>query len=212
MLSTNNVNNYGWKSAIPPGSCEYIVPFILEYIKDNNFYSVLDIGCGNGAICNEIKKRFNNIDVVGIDADSSGINIAKKLYNNIEFHKYSVDKAQCEKLKSRKFDFVISTEVIEHLYSPQQLLTFCSKYLSPNGKLLITCPYFGYLKNIAISILGEWDSVHTSLWEGGHIKFWSKKTITKLLNDNGFKIIRFTGAGRIKYLWKSMVVISEIID
>ena len=212
MSDKNNVEHYGWISEVSPGSSEYILPFIFAYIEQSDFSSILDIGCGNGAICNAIKNKFSNIDIVGIDSDSEGINIAKKINKDIEFYRTSVADFHCEELKSRKFDLIISTEVIEHLYSPQQLPAFCSKYLKQNGRLLITCPYFGYLKNIFISILNEWDSVHTSLWEGGHIKFWSKKVITKLLNDNGFRIIKFTGVGRIRYLWKSMVVICKMIE
>jgi hypothetical protein len=47
------------------------------------------------------------------------------------------------------------------------------------------------------------------LWDGGHIKFWSKKTLSELLKREGFEVIDFHGVGRLPYLWKSMVLIAK---
>jgi hypothetical protein len=43
----------------------------------------------------------------------------------------------------------------------------------------------------------------------GHIKFWSRKTISQLLNENGFRVVRFIGAGRLPLVWKSMIVVAQ---
>jgi 2-polyprenyl-3-methyl-5-hydroxy-6-metoxy-1,4-benzoquinol methylase len=104
---------------------------------------------------------------------------------------------------------VVSTEVIEHLYSPQLLIQYAHRVLAEKCKLIITTPYHGYLKNLALSLLNKWDFHHTALWEGGHIKFWSKNTLKRLLVDNGFRVKKVNGVGRIPYLWKSMVIIAE---
>lgn len=77
------------------------------------------------------------------------------------------------------------------------------------GKLIITTPYHGFLKNLDLSIFNKWDSHHTVDWDGGNIKFFSFKSLGALLNDNGFKVIKITGVGRVPYLWKSMVVIAD---
>jgi hypothetical protein len=47
------------------------------------------------------------------------------------------------------------------------------------------------------------------LWSGGHIKFWSRKTLTQLLADSGFINIRFEGLGSVPYVWKSMQLAAE---
>jgi hypothetical protein len=47
------------------------------------------------------------------------------------------------------------------------------------------------------------------LWHGGHIKFWSRATLSQLLRDNGFTVIDFSGVGRVPYLWKSMVLVAQ---
>jgi 2-polyprenyl-6-hydroxyphenyl methylase/3-demethylubiquinone-9 3-methyltransferase len=61
------------------------------------------------------------------------------------------------------------------------------------------------MKNLALSLLDRWDDHHTVRWDGGHIKFFSEKTLTALLGETGFTDIRFSNAGRVPWLWKSMV-------
>ncbi|HKK16068.1 MAG TPA: methyltransferase domain-containing protein, partial [Gammaproteobacteria bacterium] len=81
--------------------------------------------------------------------------------------------------------------------------------LEPGGVAIISTPYHGYFKNLAISIFNKWDKHFSSLWDGGHIKFFSVKTLTLLLRETGFKNIRIYKAGRIPVLAKSMIAVVE---
>ena len=113
----------------------------------------------------------------------------------------------------RKIPFltVISMEVIEHLYSPRTFAAFVRSILEANGggRFILTTPYHGYLKNLSIALAGKADRHYSALWEGGHIKFWSRRTLAILLREAGFRNMAFTGAGRIPYLWRHMVFSAE---
>ena len=80
----------------------------------------------------------------------------------------------------------------------------------PGGELIITTPYHGYLKNLTLSILNKWDSHMDPLWLGGHIKLWSKKTLTQALRNAGFEVVNFIGCGRVPYFWKSMMIKAKL--
>lgn len=56
------------------------------------------------------------------------------------------------------------------------------------------------------------DSHYTALWDGGHIKFFSVKTLSQLLQEAGFKDLQFKFAGRFPYLWKGMLVSAYLED
>ncbi len=85
------------------------------------------------------------------------------------------------------WDVVISTEVIEHLYSPRIFARRIHELLKPGGALIVSTPYHGYLKNVALAMSGALDAHFTALWDGGHIKFWSFKTLSALLKECGFE-------------------------
>jgi 2-polyprenyl-3-methyl-5-hydroxy-6-metoxy-1,4-benzoquinol methylase len=204
----NNVEAYGWKSETPPPSCGYLAPAILHILKALPVKNILDIGAGNGKLCEEINKH--GYYVAGTDYDQEGVEICRTFYPHIHFYQYAVEDTPTELLeKEPVFDAVVSTEVIEHLYSPHNLPIFASKVLKKDGYLILTTPYHGYIKNLALSVFNKWDKHHTVLWHGGHIKFWSRKSLTTLLEKTGFQVVDFQGVGRVSYLWKSMVLIAQ---
>jgi len=97
-------------------------------------------------------------------------------------------------------------EVVEHLTNPRALARNAYTVLAAGGLLVMTTPYHSYIKNLALAISGKLDSHFTALWDGGHIKFWSWPTLRALLAEAGLQDIALHGAGRIPWLWKSMVV------
>jgi 2-polyprenyl-3-methyl-5-hydroxy-6-metoxy-1,4-benzoquinol methylase len=205
VYSEYNFNNEG-----AAYSHSYLTNPVLKLIDKKINKKILDIGCGNGYLVRLlIEKGF---DAYGIDASESGITIAKKYYPQ-RFFSHNIENTELPyPLKEMQFDTVISTEVIEHVFSPVNFLSLIKTLLlSSKGQVIFSTPYHGYLKNVIIAISGKWDNHHTVHWEGGHIKFWSRKTLTKLLNENGFKVTNFVGCGRVPYLWKSMLIKAEMI-
>ena len=171
---------------------------------------VLDVGCGNGYTCGEFIKR--GCKVVGVDLSEKGIVLARATHPEGRFEVVSADADILGELCERPFDLVISTEVVEHLYAPRSWAAACFGALRPGGRLICTTPYHGYLKNLLISIAGRWDQHANPLWDGGHIKLWSRFTLTSLLTEAGFVDVRFRGAGRMPLLWMTMVVAAERPD
>lgn len=209
-MSDNLVDDYGWSSNSGPQSCGYITPKIIEILRSIGAGRVADIGSGNGAMCRSLKDE--GLDVVGIEYDKNGVKVAKKSHTDIPFYNFGVQDDPAEVLALEpQFDAVVSTEVVEHLFSPHLLPNYAHGLLKVGGELIISTPYHGYLKNVAISIFGKWDHHHTVLWHGGHIKFWSRSTLTELLEGNGFKVISFHGVGRFPYMWKSMILVAKKI-
>lgn len=208
-MNDNVVDDYGWQDAKAPYSCGYIAPKLLEILRTLRPHRILDLGCGNGALCARLAEA--GYHVTGVEYDKSGVATARRSHPEIQFHAFGVqdDPAELLAKTGHSFDTVISTEVIEHLFSPHLLPQYAYRVLDDNGCLIVTTPYHGYLKNLALSVLNKWDVHHGPLWCGGHIKFWSRRTLTRLLYENGFDVVEFHGIGRFPYLWKSMLLVAR---
>jgi 2-polyprenyl-3-methyl-5-hydroxy-6-metoxy-1,4-benzoquinol methylase len=176
---------------------------VLALVAKYRAKSVLDAGCGNGALSGALAAAGH--DVIGVDADSQGVGIAAKRYPAANFAVGLFGDVP----PRTNFDMVVSTEVVEHLYSPHELPDYAFRALRPGGMFAISTPYHGYLKNLALSVTNGWDKHHTVDWHGGHIKFWSRETLGQLLTKSGFELIDFVGVGRMPYLWKSMILVAR---
>jgi 2-polyprenyl-3-methyl-5-hydroxy-6-metoxy-1,4-benzoquinol methylase len=206
-LKNDAVAEYGWTCASRPESSGYIAPMVLKILKQIGARRVLDLGCGNGDLCGQLAGA--GYDVVGVELDPEGVRIARQANPRVSVYNYGVQDDPQLLLRQeggRLFDAVVSTEVIEHLYSPHLLPAYARNLLSHDGHLIVSTPYHGYVKNLMLSMFNHWDQHHTPLWHGGHIKFWSAATLTRLLQDSHFRVTGFNGVGRLPYLWKSMIL------
>ena len=196
--------DYGFPDEQPSHTFDYLIAPILSLLSKDKNSCILDLGCGNGYLVTHLLSLGYN--AYGTDASAEGIAIAKKTHPDRFFiQDLSTGELPVE-LQSLKFDTIISTEVIEHLYDPAGFVDFCKKAINGKGEVIISTPYHGYLKNLALSIFNKWDGHFSPLWPGGHIKFWSKATLTKIFTNAGFTFVAFRGCGRVPFFWKSMVV------
>jgi 2-polyprenyl-3-methyl-5-hydroxy-6-metoxy-1,4-benzoquinol methylase len=185
----------------------YLMPSLTKLLKqsrrvDSAQPKVLDLGCGDGSLSQLIAQA--GYEVTGVEESPSGIECARQNAPNLEFIQASIYDLP-ESLTQQQFDIVIAAEVIEHLMYPRDLLRTAKRCLKSGGRLVLTTPYHGYLKNLALALSGQMDQHYTVLWDGGHVKFFSVKTLISLLETEGYTDISFKFAGRMPYLWKSML-------
>lgn len=161
---------------------------------------IFELGCGNGAVAHRLASK--GFEVVGVDTSVTGIEIAQGRGGA----QIEVGSAY-DNLSARygRFDAVVSLEVVEHLYAPRLFAATVRDLLAPNGRAVISTPYHGYWKVLAIAALGRYDAHHDPLWDVGHIKFFSAATLTKLFAEVGLHPIQIDRVGRVSTFAKSMV-------
>lgn len=198
--------DYGFRDASPSHMHRHFLPPLFELAESLPAPNkrVLDVGCGNGAAAGQFLAR--GYEVVGIDLSATGIELARKNFPTGRFEIMAADEHILENLGCAPFDIVISTEVVEHLYAPRMYIAGCYKAVRRGGRFICSTPYHGYLKNLAIAIAGKSDAHANPLWDGGHIKLWSRTTLSQLLSEAGFINFQFRGAGRIPFLWMTMLM------
>lgn len=199
---------YSYSNSHLNESHSYLLPEVSRILASVDWGAgrkrLFEIGCGNGATAQTLCQL--GYEVVGVDASASGIAQAKSAFPDLRLDIGSAYYPLSERYGT--FRVVLSLEVIEHLYDPRQFARRAFDLLEPGGTVIISTPYHGYFKNLALALCGAMDRHFTVLWDGGHIKFFSIKTLSALLSEAGFSSIRFVRVGRIPPFAKSMIAIA----
>lgn len=212
MKSQAAISGYRYTSSDHSHAHAYLLPTVKAELSlkkkalGKQPARLFDLGCGNGSVAAQIA-RGGEWSVTGVDPSSEGIAQARQAFPELRLEQGSAydDLAA----KYGRFPVVVSLEVVEHVYAPRDYAATLFDLLEPGGTAIVSTPYHGYLKNLALAITGRLDAHFTALWDHGHIKFWSIPSLTTLLSEAGFQNIRFHRVGRIPVLAKSMIAVAE---
>ena len=200
---THSASSYHYERSGPTFTHQYLMPPVLSAIEENKVKRIFELGCGNASVAAFLSER--GYEVIGVDPSAEGVAIARKHHPDVYVEQGSSDDDLAARFGI--FDCVLSLEVVEHVFDPYKFASCVSALLKPGGTAVISTPYHGYLKNLALSVTNKWDSHHTALWPYGHIKFWSRRTLGQLFIGSGFVEVGFHRVGRVPQLAKSMVCV-----
>ena len=195
--------DYKYESSSPSHTNGYLWKPVLKVLGETQEKRIFDLGCGNGSLSRHL--QMHGYQVQGVDPSEEGILQAKMADPSTRLE---VGNAY-EPLASRfgKYPVVVSLEVVEHVYYPRKYAACIHDLLLPNGLAIISTPYHSYIKNLVLSLTGKMESHFTVLWDHGHIKFWSVKSLTRLFAEKGMICERVLRVGRLPFLAKSVILI-----
>lgn len=192
-----------WRSGGLSDAHRYLWPTVSRWLEGLKIRSVLDLGCGNGAVTALVAQA--GFDTAGVDGSSSGIEVARSNHPGLDFRLANLEEPLPVEFHGR-FEAVLALEVVEHLLRPRLLFERAREALIPGGSLILSTPYHGYWKNLAIALVNGWDAHWHPLRDFGHIKFFSIATLAQLFQEQDFDIAAFARVGRIPFLAKSMIL------
>jgi trans-aconitate methyltransferase len=106
---------------------------------------ILDLGCGDGTLTQNLAKLVPNGNVLGIDASKGMINVAKeKESDNLEFALMDINNINL----NQKFDIIFSNATLHWIKNHNKLWDSINKLLKPNGIIRLNfasdgnCSYF----------------------------------------------------------------------
>lgn len=158
--------------------------FIIKYAGFNK--KVLDVGCSEGKL-GKYLKRYKNATVFGIDISDRAIKKAKKNLDgayllNIETNNLPFPR--------KSFDVIICADVLEHLFNPLLVLKKLKPYLKDNGIFILSIPNVANIKVRWNLLRGRFDYQKYGIMDDSHIHFFTKKTVCRLIDNAGMKIIK----------------------
>jgi 2-polyprenyl-3-methyl-5-hydroxy-6-metoxy-1,4-benzoquinol methylase len=203
-----DISGYAYEDGDLNPSHDYLVPSVLKILgslhlpQDRN--RIFELGCGNGAVAEVLTRH--GYQLTGVDVSVQGVEQGQRRHPHLSLQLGSA--YDCLANTYGRFPVVISLEVVEHLYDPRAFARNLFNLVESSGAAIVSTPYHGYWKNLAMALTGRMDQHFTALWDHGHIKFWSMATLRQLLQEAGFRSITFRRVGRVPALAKSMIAIA----
>jgi len=148
---------------------------------------ILEIGAGLGYLTYALKKA--GYDCFGIDVSLRAVEAARRDFGDLFFH---MDIMEMPIDDGGGFDFVIATELIEHIVDPKMFLGKAQKLLRPGGRLILTTPNKDLYSDRFV-----W---HTDL-PPVHLWWFSKNSMRTLARSLGMTV-RFVDFSKF-YGWRS---------
>ena len=107
---------------------------LRNFISKREISKVIDLGCGDGFFIRGLKIFDNSIKIVGIDISSRRINNLKRKFSKDKFYCRDV----CDTKLKEKFDFVYSSQVIEHVEDDKKMVKEINKLTKSKGYVYVS--------------------------------------------------------------------------
>jgi 2-polyprenyl-3-methyl-5-hydroxy-6-metoxy-1,4-benzoquinol methylase len=172
--------------------------------------SLLEVGCGSGSLCFALAPNFEK--VVGVDLSPTRIATANQVLSTQHAALASRCRFVCQAVDvplpfaDASFDVVIACAILEHVVDVFAAIDEIARVCKSGGSVIITVPNVCYVKHVASLLVGEIPLTGTERrgarhfreqgWDGGHLHYFSRKSLTDLLLHVGFRPEKWTGDGR----------------
>ena len=147
----------------------------------------LDFGCGDGRTSG-LWLRDRGCRYVGADVSASGVEEARSL----DLDARVVSDASKLPFDDGEFSGVLAVEVLEHVFEPLGAVCEFHRLLKPGGVLFVSLPNVAYWRRrLELLLLGRFDPLGDDLsieqpWRDPHIRFFTPKTLGRMLAEAGY--------------------------
>lgn len=162
------------------------------------------MGCGKGDIA--IPLASLGYQIIGVDVFPAVIETAKfrktKLLNQDNSVEFLVGDAESLNIRNQLFDFIICTEVLEHLEHPEKALDSIFSLLKKNGTLIVTIPngygpYSLFFNSFTTKIAY---AIARKIQHSPHVQAFTFSRFQKLIEERGFRIFEVGHSDFISFL------------
>jgi len=176
---------------------------LIRLIRNGN-NKILEIGCGTGNTGRALKESGKAAEVIGVEivpeiAKIAETKLDKVICGDIEVLDLHFDRGY--------FDYVIMGDVLEHLYDPWGVVSKIRCYIKEAGYVIASIPNvrnWWIIKNLVLR--GKWEYADAGLLDDTHLRFFTKKSIIRLFQSSGFRIVSIVPAFRLYPTSKSNIM------
>lgn len=170
---------------------ENVNPRITEFYAGEE--SVLDIGCGSGALGAWIKRENPQAVVHGIDISLDAGRAATERLD--AFWCVDLDLSPLPET-GLKYDLIILGDILEHLKRPDLFLTGITSHLTTSGRVIVSVPNVANYSIWLRLLFGEFRYTETGIMDRTHLRFFTWHSFSELISQCGFFVEKRTFISR----------------
>jgi len=146
---------------------------------------ILDVGCGSGMLGERLRQSRDRY-IVGITYSPTEAELASK----------RLSKVICAELNGfdfsslGKFDCVILSHILEHLYFPDRCLESLKCVLHKESVVVLALPNVVWWKQRLQFLVGKWRYQDSGILDRTHFRFFDVHSSKQLLEEAGYEILR----------------------
>ncbi|MCP9451727.1 MAG: class I SAM-dependent methyltransferase [Nitrospira sp.] len=179
-------------------------------LRPGTSFRLLDVGCSSGALLLSAKKE--GIEAQGVEPARRAAEAAQAV--GLPVFAGTVQEARYPR---EHFQAVTMMEVIEHLHQPIDAMKEIWNILVPAGVLVVGT---GNADSWTVAVMRErWDYFHMERY-GGHISFFTPRSLERLAGQCGFRIerletrrVRFAESFQVsRAVYRTLKIVAEVLN
>jgi len=125
-----------------------------------------------------------NCTVVGVEIDEAAAKQGEEYCERVIVGDIEQIDLQHE-LGEERFDVILSADVLEHLRDPWEILRKLQRYLTSNGKVIISLPNAGFHGLLGELCCGKFSYREKGILDGTHLRFFTRRELELLVLSAG---------------------------
>jgi SAM-dependent methyltransferase len=169
------------------GYFEHVRPELLALVPEDA-RTVVDVGCGTGALGAAIKAR-QGARVVGLEFVPEAVAVAGQRLDLVV--QADLDTVGEFPLEDGSVDAFVFGDVLEHLRDPQRLLALVQRYLAPAGVIVCSIPNVRHWSVVApLLIEDRFTYTQAGLLDRTHVHLFTLAEIDDMLRATGYAVVQ----------------------
>jgi ubiquinone/menaquinone biosynthesis C-methylase UbiE len=143
-----------------------VPPFLIKTLSNRKWTQFMDVGCGDGSLLHALKARnILNKDKKVFAADLSETRIERVKSIDPGYTCFVSSADELKSIESNSMDFVVSTQVIEHVTDDAKMARELARIVKPGGTLFLSTVYKKWYGWYFYRCNGKWTLDPTHLRE-----------------------------------------------
>lgn len=160
-----------------------IPQLLVKLLSETTWETYLDLGCGDGSLLYalKLKNHFQDKEVYAIDLSEFRIALVKKI--DPKFNCFVGSASNIKNITNNKIDLLVSTQVIEHVPSDEEMIYEIKRVLSENGTVYLSTVFKKWYGWYFYRCNGKWTLDPT------HVREYTNDTqLLSIIRNLGFEI------------------------